>query len=111
MLDALQYQVLKKIAPVDPQVMRGSAYEGTSKIGFSLGDNLLALVRDKTVIDFGCGDGTATLDLARAGARKVIGLDILTHALDKATRLAAANGLSDRCEFTTHTGEKADVIV
>jgi SAM-dependent methyltransferase len=111
MLNDLQYRILRKIAPETPQTMDGSAYEGKSKIRVSLGDDLLTLIRDKTVIDFGCGDGVATLDLALHGAKKVIGIDILRNALDKATSNAAAAGLADRCEFSTSTDTKADVIV
>jgi SAM-dependent methyltransferase len=111
MLDDLQYRILRKIAPVAPRTMEGSAYDEKSKIRVSLGDDLLGLIQDKTVIDFGCGDGVATLDLARYGARKVIGLDILENALAKATTNAAAAGFSDRCEFSTTTETQADVIV
>lgn len=111
MLNDLQYRLLKKIAPGEPQTMDGSTYIGESKIRVLLGDDLLALVRDKTVIDFGCGDGVATLDLARHGAKKVIGIDIRLHALDQATRNAADAGLSALCEFSTSTDTKADVII
>src|SRR5277367_3337039 len=111
MLDDLQYRILTRISPGEPQTMSGSAYDGKSKIRISLGDDLLTLIQDKTVIDFGCGDGVATLDLARHGAKKVIGLDILRNALDQATRNAAAAGLADRCEFSTSTDTKADVII
>jgi SAM-dependent methyltransferase len=111
MLNDLQYRILRKIAPGAPQTMNGSAYDGKSKIRVSLGENLLTMIQDKIVIDFGCGDGVATLDLARHGARKVIGLDILQNALDQATRNAANAGLDTLCEFTTSTDTKADVIV
>lgn len=111
MFDNVQYRILQRISPGVPQAMKGSAYEGKSKVRVSLGDELLAMIQDKTVIDFGCGDGVATLDLARMGAKKVIGLDILTAALEKATANAAAAGLADCCEFSTSTNTKADVIV
>jgi SAM-dependent methyltransferase len=111
MLNDLQYRILRKIAPGAPQTMNGSAYDGKSKIRVSLGDDLLTLIRDKTVIDFGCGDGIATLDLARHGAKKVIGLDILKSALAKAASNAAAAGLGHCCEFSTSTDTQADVIV
>src|SRR5664279_1116657 len=111
MFTDLQYRLLRKIAPVEPQTMDGSLYQGKSKLRMTLGDDLLSLVRDKTVIDFGCGEGHESLDLARNGARKVIGLDIRQGALDKAAKAAAAAGLGERCEFLTSTGTKADVIV
>jgi hypothetical protein len=53
MLDDLQYRILKKIAPGEPAMMDGSTYDGESKIDVYLGRELLEMVRDKTVIDFG----------------------------------------------------------
>ncbi len=111
MLDGFQYSLLKKISPAAPQTMSGSAFEGGSKIAVSLGPELLHAVRGKTVIDFGCGNGIATLDLARHGAKQVIGLDILQHDLDKATKNASAAGLSSCCEFSTRTETRADIII
>jgi len=111
MFTSLQYRLLRKIAPTEPQTMDGSAYEGKSKLRVNLGEELLSLIRDKTVIDFGCGEGLESLDLARNGARKVIGIDIRESALNKAARNAIAAGLSDHCEFLTNTDTKADVIV
>ena len=111
MLDDLQFRILKKIAPGDPQTMSGSSYEGKSKVGVYLGPALADLVRDKTVIDFGCGEGADTLDLARLGAKKAIGVDIRLPFLERAKQRAAAEGLDDRCEFGTSTNTKADVVI
>jgi len=91
--------------------MNGSAYEGKSKLRMTLGEDLLSLIRDKTVIDFGCGEGLESLDLVRNGARKVIGIDIRQSVLREAARNVSAAGLSDRCEFMTGTSTKADIIV
>ena len=110
MLDSLQYRILRKIAPAEPPA-NASAYEGKSKIGVYMGENFLNLMRDKTVIDFGCGEGGASVDLARHGAKKVIGIDIRQDVLDKAKSKAVAAGLDDRCEFTMKTDTKADAIV
>ena len=111
MLTDLQYHLLRKIAPDEPKSMSGSSYAGKSKLRILLGDDALALIRDKTVLDFGCGEGLETLDLVRYGAKKAIGLDIRQSVLDTATNNARAAGLSDRCEFTTSTVEQVDVIV
>jgi SAM-dependent methyltransferase len=109
--DDLQYRVLRKIAPAAPTTMAGSAYEGKSKIAVSLGPEILRSVQGKVVIDFGCGDGVATLDLARHGAKQVVGVDILQDRLDRATAHAEAAGLGDRCTFTKRTTMKADVVI
>ena len=91
--------------------MSRSAYNEKSKVAVSLGDAFLTSIQDKTVIDFGCGEGMATLDLARHGAKKVIGIDIRQNVLDRANRNAADAGLSGTCEFTTATDTKADAII
>ncbi|HEX4807942.1 MAG TPA: class I SAM-dependent methyltransferase [Bryobacteraceae bacterium] len=111
MLTDLQYRFLRKIAPDEPKFMNGSSYAGKSKLRTLLGDDALALIRGKTVIDFGCGEGLDTLDLVRHGAKAAIGLDIRENVLDKAISNARAAGLSDRCEFSTSTGAQVDVIV
>jgi SAM-dependent methyltransferase len=111
MLDQLQFRILKKIAPGDPQTMSGSSYEGKSKVGVYMGDDLVKLTRDKTVIDFGCGGGADSIDLARFGAKKVIGIDIRQSVLDIAKDKAVAAGLEDLCEFTMSTDTKADAII
>lgn len=112
MISNLQYRLLRKISPNEPHIMDGSAYAGKSKLRMTLGDDLLALVRDKTVIDFGCGEGLEAIELVRThGANRVIGIDIRKSVLDAARKHAEAAGLSDRCEFTTRTETLAEVIV
>jgi SAM-dependent methyltransferase len=111
MLDRLQYRILRKIAPAELPERENAAYDGRSTFDAYLGNGLINLVRDKTVIDFGCGEGGASLDLVRFGAKKVVGIDIRRWVLDKATANAVAAGLDDRCEFLTSTDTKADVIV
>ena len=91
--------------------MNGSAYAGKSKIQMTLGKDLLTLVQNKTVIDFGCGEGLESFDLAHHGAQRVIGIDIRKSVLEKASKNAIAAGLSDRCEFVTSTNTKAEIIV
>ncbi len=111
MLTALQFHLLKRISPGEPNVCDGSAYANKSKLKVLLGENLLNRIRGKTVIDFGCGEGEESLEMARAGAAAVIGLDIRADALERARARAQSAGLSGVCRFVSSTSEKADVIV
>ncbi len=111
MLTAVQYHILKWISPGGPRDAEGSFYHGKSKVGALLGEQALDRVPGKTVIDFGCGGGLEAIDLARRGARKVIGLDIREEVLDQARRNSRHAGCDGVCEFTTATREKADIII
>jgi SAM-dependent methyltransferase len=110
-LTGLQYRILKWISPGEPVVCSGNAYQSKSKVAVLLGQEFLHRIRAKAVIDFGCGEGLEALDLARNGARKVIGIDIREDVLVKARSNAAGAGLEDVCRFATATQERADIIV
>jgi len=111
MLTELQYQVLKRISPGAPTTCDGSAYRNRSKLRVLLGDELIARCVGRTVIDFGCGDGREAVELARSGARKVIGVDLREDALERARRYAADAGVASICEFSTHSPAPADIIL
>ena len=51
------------------------------------------------VLDIGCGSGRFTVAVARAGARRVVGLDFADGMLEIAGRLAESEGVEDQCEF------------
>jgi type I protein arginine methyltransferase len=75
------------------------------------------LFRDKVVLDVGCGTGILSMFAAKAGAKKVIGVDA-SDILDQAKLIVEANGLSDvvtlikgKVEEITLPVEKVDVIV
>lgn len=53
----------------------------------------------KRLLDAGCGSGRSTIDLARLGAREVVGLDLAAAMLDIARPLAEQHGVSERCRF------------
>ena len=65
----------------------------------------------RVVIDFGCGEGAEAIEIARRGARRVIGIDIRPNLLERARAAAEKAGVSDRCVFATQTAERADVIL
>lgn len=109
----LGYQLLRVL---DGHVARqdycsGKAYEGRSKLESLFGQTIWGKLRCKSVIDFGCGTGVEAIEVARHGARRVIGIDLRRDLLDQAEREAARGGVLDRCLFTTHTDERADVIL
>ena len=52
-----------------------------------------------SVLDVGCGPGRFSVDLARRGAARVLGVDISKEMLDLAMRAAASQNVSERCEF------------
>jgi SAM-dependent methyltransferase len=56
-------------------------------------------VPGKSFLDFGCGYGYQSVALALAGARRVVGVDINTEALERGRRLAADEGVDDRVTF------------
>jgi SAM-dependent methyltransferase len=51
--------------------------------------------RGKRILDMGCGDGTYTLELARAGAVDVLGVDPAEAAVETARRKAEEAGLGN----------------
>lgn len=68
-------------------------------------------LRDRTVLDFGCGTGAGAVEMARHGARRVIGLDIREEVLEVARRRAEECGVAGSCVFTRTAAEPVDVIV
>jgi 2-polyprenyl-3-methyl-5-hydroxy-6-metoxy-1,4-benzoquinol methylase len=56
-------------------------------------------VQDKTVLDIGCGSGVYSVDFARRGARRVLGVDFSASMLQLARREAAEHHVADVCQF------------
>lgn len=87
-------------------------YDNTSEdLKFLFGDDLDDQVRDKVVIDYGCGIGNETVQIAKWGARKVIGIDIQDRFLKSGRRLAIQQNVGDICEFSKSINGKADIII
>jgi 2-polyprenyl-3-methyl-5-hydroxy-6-metoxy-1,4-benzoquinol methylase len=106
----LQVSILRTLVNPIPLPL-ATVYDGRSKIETLLGKELLSSVKDKVVIDFGCGYGFQSIELAQAGARRVIGLEISPDCLAAAPENARKAGVAERCEFRESTGEQADAVV
>ncbi len=89
----------------------GANHQGCSKVEALFGPGIWSRLRGKVVIDFGCGNGAEAIDVAQRGAKRVIGIDIRPKILEAARSEAAAAGVMDRCVFSTHTDERADVVL
>ncbi len=89
----------------------GTAYLNRSKLEAVFGPRIRAMVAGKVVLDFGCGLGAEAIEVAKHGARRVIGIDIRHDVLTLARAAAEEAGVSHRCVFTTSTDERADVIL
>jgi 2-polyprenyl-3-methyl-5-hydroxy-6-metoxy-1,4-benzoquinol methylase len=56
-------------------------------------------VRDRTFLDVGCGNGLYSFELARKGARRVLGLDIAEVMIALCKEASEKENFTDRCEF------------
>jgi SAM-dependent methyltransferase len=110
-LALLEYRLLCWAYPHDPDHLSGTAYQNRSKLETLLGSDLFQQTRGKTVIDFGCGYGDQTVELARNGAKLAIGLDIREEVLNVAR--AKTGGISN-IQFLTPQQcprESADIVI
>jgi SAM-dependent methyltransferase len=111
MLTNIQYRILKMISPGSPGCCSGRSYEGKSKLAVLMGADFFTRIAGKTVIDFGCGEGTGAVEMAGKGARRVTGIDIRADALQAARQKALTAGVQNTCLFATSTKELADIVV
>lgn len=111
MLTFIQYRLLKRISPGNPDCCSGSFYEGRSKLAVLLGDDFLTKISGKTIVDFGCGEGIEAVEMAQKGAKRVIGIDIREDILQTARKNALAAGVQNTCLFASSTTDLAEIVV
>jgi len=111
MLTSIQYRILKIISPGGPAGCSGCAYEGKSKLEVLMGADFFTKIAGKVIIDFGCGEGTDTVEIARKGAKRVTGIDIRADVLEAGRQKALTAGVQDTCLFAFSTNEPADIII
>src|ERR1044071_4831979 len=94
------------------RVLRKAIYER-----FRVAIEAPGTLEGKHVLDVGCGSGRYSIEAARRGAARVVGLDFAPSMLEIARKQAQEAGVGDRCEFVQgdfgefKAGEKFDVVV
>src|SRR3989344_6679350 len=73
-------------------------YSITRKSINFLNDYLLNKYRGKKVLDYGCGDGTSSVFLAKHGI-EVVGIEISSVRIQNSKELAEKEGVKDRTSF------------
>src|SRR5688572_6754251 len=68
-----------------------------SRLDFTL--QALFPFNNKKILDVGCGSGRYCIEMAKAGAKEVVGVDISPKMLEIAKQLAVDYGVSSRCQF------------
>ena len=64
--------------------------------------------QDKIILDFGCGNGIHSFFPIKAGAKKVIGIDLSEKSLAIAREKARKEGIEEKVEFIKMDCEKMD---
>lgn len=74
-------------------------------------------IEGKTFLDVGCGSGVYSLEFARRGAKKVIGLDIAENMVEICKTRAVNEGFSDNTTFIKsdllgyNPGDRIDITI
>ncbi|MBP7074080.1 MAG: class I SAM-dependent methyltransferase [Rhabdochlamydiaceae bacterium] len=63
-------------------------------------------VKNKKVMEIGCGLGTTTINFAKAGAKKVTAIDLSDASIALAKQRAAVNGMSEVVNFQNINAEE-----
>ena len=56
-------------------------------------------IEGRTFLDIGCGNGLYSIELAKRGAARVVGIDIAENMLELCRRDARKEGVGERCSF------------
>jgi SAM-dependent methyltransferase len=111
LLTELQYRILKFGWPSKPDHPLGQGPETRSRLAALFGDEFFTRLPGKIVADFGCGEGKEAIELARCGAAKVYGIEILPERHEVARKLAREAGVDGICEFVVKPTEPAQIMI
>jgi SAM-dependent methyltransferase len=111
MLNNMQNWVLNTAFPRSTDRSSETINNGKSKLEILLGPEFLSNIAGKTVIDFGCGEGSEAVEMAQRGAKRVIGIDIREDVLRVARQKSLAADVQHICQFARSAKEPAETIV
>ncbi len=94
------FKVTARLGPYMPELLQDFHELGSfpDLIAAMLGR--AGLAEGSRVLDLGCGKGAVSVEVARELGARVEGVDLCEAFLTEARRLAAAEGVADRCLFT-----------
>jgi SAM-dependent methyltransferase len=74
-------------------------------------------IKDREILDVGCGTGRYAFAFIERGCRKVTGIDIAGQMIDHCRKVAVEKGVTENAEFTCtdlldfHPGKKFDICI
>lgn len=94
------------VVALDPGLAFGTGTHPTTALCLEWLDS--ADVRDRSVLDFGCGSGILSVAALLLGARSAMAVDIDPQAITASQLNAAKNGVDGRLATTVHAAEVKD---
>ena len=95
------------VVMLDPGLAFGTGTHPTTSLCLSYLDSLD--LKDKDVLDYGCGSGILAIAALKLGAKSATGVDIDEQALIASKENAPRNGVEDKLQLIMGTDKKLDL--
>ncbi len=95
------------VVMLDPGLAFGTGTHRTTSLCLSYLDSLD--LKDKDVLDYGCGSGILAIAALKLGAKSATGVDIDEQALIASKENAKRNGVEDKLQLVMGTDKKLDL--
>ena len=95
------------VVMLDPGLAFGTGTHPTTSLCLSYLDSLD--LKDKDVLDYGCGSGILAIAALKLGAKSATGVDIDEQALIASKENAQRNGVEDKLQLIMGTDKKLDL--
>lgn len=95
------------VVMLDPGLAFGTGTHPTTSLCLSYLDSLD--LKDKDVLDYGCGSGILAIATLKLGAKSATGVDIDEQALIASKENAQRNGVEDKLQLVMGTDKKLDL--